>query len=232
MRLPRRRRPASSGSGRRWTAARTRPASPRPAPSRRRYPAQRPGPALAAARPGDGSAARVAASGSARLRGLAPARPAGSRCAPGPPGAGGAVPGVELGGQLGRFLLVFGRIDFDLGLRRGERRDPPLGHRDAGGPRALPGRAAAAAPASRTLAAASVSASSAPVRITADDCPPDSVARHMAGMPAASSRARSASAPDSTGRHRAACPPSSERSAGSTRPRAARSAASRATAAR
>ena len=87
-------------------------------------------------------------------------------------------------------------------------------------------------PASRARAAASVRASSAAVRIRADDPSPASAARHIAGIPAASSRARSASAPDSTGRHLAACPPSSARSAGSTRPRSARSAPSRATAAR
>ena len=57
-------------------------------------------------------------------------------------------------------------------------------------------------------------------------------ARQAAGIAAASSRACCASAADSTGRQRAAYPPSSGVSTGSTRPRATRSAANRATAAR
>ena len=100
------------------------------------------------------------------------------------------------------------------GRRAGVR--PRRGGSSEAGSRA---RAAASARASRTLPSSVPGA-----------CP--ETARQDGGMAAARSRARCASAPPSTGRHRAAYAAPSASSTGSTRPRAARLAAKRATAAR
>ncbi len=87
--------------------------------------------------------------------------------------------------------------------------------------------------ASRARTAASVSASSACPNTAADASPVSVVARHSGGIAQLSSRARSASGPASTGRQQARLLPSAASvRPGSTFPRAARSVASAATAAR
>ena len=118
------------------------------------------------------------------------------------------------GGQLRCLLLVFRCGDLDLGAGRGERRDPALGHRDAG-------RLAPAAGGKQRLRGEPGPGGG--VGEGVQRVGQDQGRRPIAGArPRGTARAsrRRARArvrrrhPDSTGRHRAAYPPSSARSAG------------------